>query len=84
MRAAGDDGLIAVSVAVRAGWLVLDIEDDGPGFGALPVVHGIGLRSSRHLVRRQGGRVDVGTSRLGGALVRVTLPAVHMDGSPRS
>ncbi|MGZ5417011.1 MAG: sensor histidine kinase [Nocardioides sp.] len=84
MRAAGDDGLIQVTIACEADQLVLDIEDDGPGFGALPVIHGIGLRSSRHLVRRQGGRVDIGTSRLGGALVRVTLPAVNMDGSPRS
>lgn len=84
MRAAGDEGLIQVTIAREAGWLVLDIEDDGPGFGALPVIHGIGLRSSRHLVRRQGGRVDIGTSRLGGALVRVTLPAVNLDGSPRS
>jgi signal transduction histidine kinase len=81
MRAAGDDGLILVTLTVEGGHVVLDIEDDGPGFGALPVIHGIGLRSSRHLVRRQGGRVDIGTSRLGGALVRVTLPAVDVDGS---
>jgi signal transduction histidine kinase len=84
MRAAGEGGLIQVTIDCEAGWLVLDVEDDGPGFGALPVIHGIGLRSSRHLVRRQGGRVDIGTSRHGGALVRVTLPAVTRDGSPRS
>ena len=80
MRAAGPTGNVEVSVVARADQVVLDVEDDGPGFGSLPVVNGIGLRSSRRLVRRHGGRLGVSTGRLGGARVRVDLPA---DACPR-
>jgi signal transduction histidine kinase len=67
-------------VATHAGSVLVAVEDDGPGFGHLPVVNGIGLRSSRRLVRSAGGRVDTAVGTLGGALVRVTLPAVVIPG----
>ena len=80
MRAAGQNGLVQVSVMIRGGEVILDIEDDGPGFGSLPVINGIGLRSARRLARRADGRLETGVGRLGGALVRVSLPAVMHDG----
>ena len=78
MRAAGDDGVVHARVLASDGMVTVAVEDDGPGFGRLPVIHGIGLRSVTRLVRRAGGRLDVGRSPLGGALVRVTLPAVRI------
>ena len=76
IRAAGPEGQVRVTVSPSAGEVQIDVDDDGPGFGALPVQHGIGLRSVRRLVRHAGGRVETGgPSRLGGASVRIHLPA---------
>jgi signal transduction histidine kinase len=80
MRAAGDEGVVQARITRGDATVTVMVEDDGPGFGRLPVIHGIGLRSVARLVRRAGGRLEVGRSRLGGALVRVTLPAVRVGG----
>jgi signal transduction histidine kinase len=80
MRAAGEDGVVQTRVLRGDTTVTVVVEDDGPGFGRLPVIHGIGLRSATRLVRRAGGRLDIGRSRLGGALFRVTLPAVRLGG----
>jgi len=80
MRAAGDDGVIHASICTDDTTVTLAVEDDGPGFGRLPVINGIGLRSVSNLARRAGGRLDVGRSPLGGALVQVTLPALRVGG----
>lgn len=80
MRAAGDDGVVNARVARDDSIVTVAVEDDGPGFGRLPVIHGIGLRSVTSLVRRAGGRLEVGRSPLGGALVEVTLPIVRLGG----
>jgi signal transduction histidine kinase len=80
MRAAGDEGVVQARITRGDATVTVVVEDDGPGFGRLPVIHGIGLRSVARLVRRAGGRLEVGRSRLGGALVRVTLPAVRVGG----
>jgi signal transduction histidine kinase len=79
-RAAGPTGQVRVTVSPSAGEVQIEVEDDGPGFGALPVQNGIGLRSVRRLVEQAGGRVDAGgPSRLGGASVRIHLPAVRTE-----
>jgi signal transduction histidine kinase len=75
-RAAGPDGVVQVSVARTAGRVVLEVDDDGPGFGRLSVINGIGLRSSSRLVLAAGGHLDAGRGRLGGAAVRVNLPSL--------
>jgi signal transduction histidine kinase len=80
MRAAGADGVVHARISSGDATVTVAVEDDGPGFGRLPVIHGIGLRSVTRLVRRAGGRLDVGRSPLGGALVRVTLPVVRLGG----
>lgn len=80
MRAAGDDGVVHARICASDAEVTVAVEDDGPGFGRLPVIHGIGLRSVARIVRKAGGRLDVGRSPLGGALVRVTLPAVRLGG----
>lgn len=79
MRAAGPDGHVQVSVTPGAQEVTIDVEDDGPGFGALPIVHGIGLRSVRRLVHHAGGRLDTASrGRLGGASVRIHLPSAAL------
>ena len=79
-RAAGPAGHVRVTVSPSAGEVQIEVEDDGPGFGALPVQNGIGLRSVQRLVQQAGGRVDAGgPSRLGGASVRIHLPAVRTE-----
>jgi signal transduction histidine kinase len=77
VRAAGPAGQVRVTVSAAGGEVQIEVEDDGPGFGALPVRNGIGLRSVRRLVQQAGGRLEAGgPSRLGGAFVRIHLPAV--------
>jgi len=77
MRAAGPQGQVRVTVSPNGGKVQIEVEDDGAGFGTMPVQHGIGLRSVRRLVHRAGGWVESGgRGRLGGASVRIHLPAV--------
>lgn len=81
LRAAGADGLVQVTVVNVMDTVMIVVEDDGPGFGALPVINGVGLRSARRLVAEAGGRIEIGTGRLGGAAVRVTLPTHTSTGA---
>lgn len=83
LRAAGEDGVVQVKVFRNGARVVIEVEDNGPGFGRLGVVHGIGLRSTRRLLRTCGGSLDVGSGLLGGALVRVNLPAAQQSGGNR-
>ena len=82
VRAAGASGCVQVRVVSRGRSVVVDVEDDGPGFGRLPTEHGIGLAATRRTVESFGGVLTTGTSSLGGALARITLPAV--PSRPRS
>jgi signal transduction histidine kinase len=76
VRAAGPHGQVRVTVSPAGGEVQIEVEDDGPGFGALPVQNGVGLRSVRRLVQQAGGWLEAGgPSRLGGAAVRIHLPA---------
>ena len=56
---------------------MLKIDNLNAWYAESKVLHGIGLRSVRHMVQRAGGWVDTGgSSRLGGASVRIHLPAL--------
>jgi signal transduction histidine kinase len=79
-RAAGESGTVQVKVVRNDHLVILEVEDDGPGFGHLETVHGIGLRSTQRLLRTVGGSITFGTGQLGGALVRVCLPASPAGG----
>ncbi|MFN8080979.1 MAG: HAMP domain-containing sensor histidine kinase [Kineosporiaceae bacterium] len=79
-----DDGVpIEVWVVPRAdGAIVLTVEDGGPGLPAGDIVSrgssgagstGLGLDIARRAAMASGGWLELGQSRLGGALVRVVL-----------
>jgi signal transduction histidine kinase len=74
VRAVGASGRIEVSVTACDTRGVLEVADSGPGFGTLSPRQGHGLVSVRRFVERFGGDLAYGTSTLGGALVRLSLP----------
>ena len=68
-------GQVEVRVEVGQRWLLVGVEDDGPGFGegggAGP---GLGLRSMRRRLDAIGGELDLGAWASGGARVTLCLP----------
>jgi signal transduction histidine kinase len=75
-RAVGEHGTVAVRVRVDDTWVVIDVDDDGPGFGAGPPgLASLGLGIVRDFTTGSGGVLKIGTSDLGGSRVRIRLPA---------
>jgi signal transduction histidine kinase len=73
--AAGADGHLAVAVGASEGYVVVDVDDDGPGFDAeLPTPSSLGLRITAELVNSWGGHLQIGRGSLGGCRVRLLLP----------
>ena len=86
---------VCVKAAAENGWIVLTIEDDGPG---VPVAHrrrilergvrldesvpgsGLGLAIVQEIVEAYGGRLELKDSRLGGLAVSVQLPRANEMG----
>jgi signal transduction histidine kinase len=85
-RAAGPDGRGRVAVTVRQAvgasghglgrHAVVEVDDNGPGFGRIPSGHGLGLAVVRRTVEAAGGSVEVGTGHLGGARVSLIMPVL--------
>ncbi|MDN3351847.1 ATP-binding protein [Actinomadura sp. DC4] len=70
---------IDVSVFGQDGWTVVQVDDDGPGFGAgAGGLASLGLGIVHDLVSGYGGSLEVRRCELGGARVRILLPlAAH-------
>ncbi|MBW3638969.1 MAG: ATP-binding protein [Actinobacteria bacterium] len=83
-------GSVSLRVSAHADLAVLEVSDDGPGFdraaeelfarfvrgrAVTAAGSGIGLAVVAELVRAHGGTYEAGSSPLGGALVRLHLPA---------
>jgi signal transduction histidine kinase len=75
-RAAGPSGRVTVEVSTRAMWMLLAVEDDGPGFGRISQNFGLGLSAVAREAIAHRGRLECGRGRLGGARVNLWLPAV--------
>lgn len=74
-RASGKDGAILVSVINSLVGTSIAVEDDGPGFGALPAQHSIGLKIVDRTLSEAGGSLEITTSNaLGGACVAMLFP----------
>lgn len=73
-RIAGDR--VDVSVLCQDGWTIVQVDDDGPGFGAGPGgLASLGLGIVHDLVTGYGGGLEVSRCELGGARVRILLPS---------
>jgi two-component system sensor histidine kinase MprB len=73
-RATAGGGRVDVRVWAEDRKAVLEVADDGPGFGHLTPHQGHGLVGVRRFLERFGGEFFYGTSTLGGALVTLRLP----------
>jgi K+-sensing histidine kinase KdpD len=75
VRAAGPGGKVNVSIENSAGWVVAQVDDDGPGFGAGPPgLDSVGLDILREFATACGGYLEIGRSELNGCRIRLCLP----------
>jgi signal transduction histidine kinase len=73
-------GRVNVGVEAGQGWVVIQVDDDGPGFGAgwgraRPGLASLGLGIVHDLISGYGGSLEIRTCEMGGARVRMLLPA---------
>jgi len=75
-RAAGSSGRVTARVSVESGWSVVEIDDDGPGFGkgARRGLASLGFGIIHDFVAEYGGSMELRQGELGGACVRIQLP----------
>lgn len=67
---------VEVGVSAADGWITVQVDDDGPGFGAgSPGLSSLGLGIVHDLITGHGGHLEIRTSETGGARVRILLPA---------
>lgn len=64
----------AVRVRFQPESVVLEVEDDGVGFGNIKASHGLGLTSMRERAELLNGSIEFIEPSGGGALVRLTVP----------
>jgi C4-dicarboxylate-specific signal transduction histidine kinase len=68
---------VDVKVVSEQGWIVIQVDDDGPGFGSTSKTGGLaslGLGIVHDLVSGYGGSLEMRHCELGGARVRILLP----------
>lgn len=80
-RAAGNDGQVEVTERAEIGAVVIEVADNGPGFGQIERVHGLGLGIALQMLAECDGRMQVERDGDDRTLVRVSLPIVS-SGSP--
>jgi signal transduction histidine kinase len=76
VRAAGADGHVEVRITTDEGWAVAEVDDNGPGFGAVPAGRAsLGLGIVQDLASTWGGELQIRRGVLGGCCVRLRLPS---------
>jgi signal transduction histidine kinase len=75
-HAAGPHGHVQLTERVNGNTELIEISDDGPGFGSTAADGraGIGLRITQEILAECGGRIEVGRLSSGQTLVRLLLP----------
>lgn len=73
-RAAGPGGCVELTAHSRGDAEIIEIADDGPGFGAVGQMHGIGLDITREFLAECGGRMEVERLACARTVVRLVLP----------
>jgi signal transduction histidine kinase len=74
IRAAGPRGHVHIRVGTLGDEAVVEVGDDGPGFGRVPTQQGLGLVTVNRFASRFRGSLDVGSAPQGGALMTLRLP----------
>lgn len=74
VRAAGPDGAIVVRIGHTGEFVAIEVEDDGPGFGRIPTVHGVGLEITDAALRFLGGGLEISPAPSGGTCVCLRIP----------
>jgi signal transduction histidine kinase len=83
VRAAGPGGLVQARVRCDGDLVVVEIEDDGPGWGHVPPgTASLGLGVANNCVGAHGGDLELETGQLGGALVRMRFPRQRSASDP--
>ncbi len=76
VRAAGPRGRVGVGVASAAGWAIIQVDDDGPGFGSVePGMESLGLEIVREFADRWSGNLEIRRGPLGGCRVGLRMRA---------
>lgn len=76
VRAAGPPGTVQVRVRTVGPWTAVQVDDSGPGFGAMPpgpVPLGLGIVED--LATASGGGLDIASNALGGCRVLIQFPS---------
>ncbi|HKD98631.1 MAG TPA: HAMP domain-containing sensor histidine kinase [Micromonosporaceae bacterium] len=75
VRAAGPDGTVRVRMFNEDGWVTIQVDDDGPGFGASPGGgSALGLNIVQQFVASAGGQLEITRGLLGGCCVKLQIP----------
>ncbi len=83
-RAAGPDGRVEVMIADTGEETIIEVIDDGPGFGNGPRgMASLGLRIVTSLLSSCGGTLAVRSPEAGGTRVRMMLPGRRASGAAR-
>jgi signal transduction histidine kinase len=76
VRAAGPRGRVGVGVASATDWAIIQVDDDGPGFGSVePGMESLGLEIVREFADRWSGNLEIRRGPLGGCRVGLRMRA---------
>ena len=82
-RAAGAYGRVGVTVSAQGDQALLDVIDDGPGFGqGPPGAASLGLGVVTTLLESCGGTLEIRAPESGGAHVRILVPEQPLPAGP--
>ncbi len=80
VRAAGRSGHLLVRVGHVPGTALVEISDDGAGFGQIPSVTGYGMSIIDRALRASHGRLEISSGPGPGTTVRMLIPAHPTEG----
>ena len=80
VRAAGHGGHLRVVVDGLPGSVLVEIHDNGAGFGQIPTVTGQGMSIIGRALRASNGRLEISSGPGPGTTVRMLIPAAPADG----
>jgi signal transduction histidine kinase len=74
-RAAGDRGLVTVQAWSDTDEVLVEVTDDGRGFGEIPHGSGHGLQTANEVVRSARGGLEIRSGPEAGTRVRLVIPS---------